>query len=187
MEKEGVFFGQNKGQVTVFIIIAVVILASVLAYFLLRDSIGQVSIPADIQPAYTSFLSCLEQDTLTGISVLESQGGYISLPEFEAGSLYMPFSSQLNFLGNPIPYWYYISGNNIQKEQVPTKEEMEVQLGSFVASRISGCNFNSYYEQGFEISLATPDVNSAKVSIKDSEVEIDLDMNLGIVKENESA
>jgi rod shape-determining protein MreC len=31
---------------------------------------------------------------------------------YEASSEYMPFSSQLDFLGNPVPYWYYISGNN---------------------------------------------------------------------------
>src|SRR3989338_8985443 len=185
MKKWGVFFGQNKGQVTVFIIIAVLILAAAGAYFLLRGSIGQFSIPPNIQPAYTSFLSCLEEDTLTGISVLESQGGYISLPDFEPGSQYMPFSSQLDFLGNLIPYWYYVSGNNIQKEQVPTKEEMEQQIGNFVASRMNGCNFNSYYEQGFEISLAEP--TAIDVSIKDGEVEISIDANLNIAKENESA
>jgi len=179
------FSDQKRGQVTVFIIIAVLILASVLAYFLLRGSIGQTQIPANIQPAYTSFLSCLEQDILTGISVLESQGGYIELPDFEPGSQFMPFSSQLDFLGNPIPYWYYVSGNNVQKEQVPTKEEMETQLGNFVASKINGCNFNTYYQQGFEVSMTQP--TSTKVSIKDGEVEVNINANVGILKGNESA
>ena len=96
----------------------------------------------------------------------------------------MPFSSQLNFLGNPIPYWYYVSGNNIQKEQVPTKKEMETQLEEFIEERINDCNFNDYYEQGFEISLAEPKASS---TIKDGEVEIDLNMNLNIVFGNESA
>ena len=185
MKKGSVFFGQKRGQVTVFIIIAVLIVAAAGAYFILRGSIGQFSIPADVQPAYTSFLSCLEQDALVGISVLESQGGYINLPEFEPGSQYMPFSSQLNFLGNPIPYWYYVSGNNIQKEQVPTKADMERQLGDFIESKVNNCNFDPYYEQGFEISLAEP--VATDVSIRDGEVEINLETNVNIVKGNESA
>ena len=107
---------KNKsGQVTIFIIIAILLVAGVVAYFFLRGSLIKTPIPENVQPIYTSFLSCLEDDTSTGISILQSQGGYIFLPEFEPGSRYMPFSSQLNFLGNPIPYWYYVSGNNIQR------------------------------------------------------------------------
>src|SRR3989338_9103479 len=97
----------------------------------------------------------------------------------------MPFSSQLNFLGNPIPYWYYVSGNNIQKEQVHTKADMERQLGDFIESKVNNCNFDPYYEQGFEISLAEP--VATDVSIRDGEVEINLETNVNIVKGNESA
>ena len=101
----------KKGQVTIFIIIAILIIAGVIAYFFLRTSLIKTSIPENVQPIYTTFLTCLEDDASTGINVLQSQGGYIFLPEFEPGSLYMPFSSQLNFLGVGVPYWYYISRN----------------------------------------------------------------------------
>jgi hypothetical protein len=181
--KRQFFIKNHKGQVTVFIIIAILIFAGVIAYFTLRGSLTTVEIPANIEPAYTTFLNCLEDDTSVGIRTLESQGGYIFLPEFEPGSQYMPFSSQLNFLGNPIPYWYYVSGNNIQKEQVPTKNEMEDQLGEFIETRISDCNLRTYYDQGFEISLEEPEASS---TIKDDEVEIDLDMNLNLARGNES-
>jgi len=172
----------KKGQVTIFIIIAIIIVAGVVAYFLLRTSLIKTPIPAEIQPIYTSFLACLEDDASVGIGILESQGGYVLLPEFEPGSQYMPFSSQLNFLGNPIPYWYYVSGNNIQKEQVPTKREMEEQLEIFIEDRINNCDFDSYYEQGFEISLSEPE---AKATIKDNKVEISLNANLNVDKEDE--
>ena len=174
---------KKSGQVTIFIIIAILIVAGVIAYLFLRTSLIKTPIPAALEPVYTTFLACLEEDTSIGVSILQSQGGYIFLPEFEPGSQYMPFSSQLNFFGNPIPYWYYISGNNIQKEQVPTKSDMEQQLGTFIEDRINNCNFNSYYEQGFEISLAEP---AAKTTIKDNKVEINLDANLNIAKENET-
>ena len=174
---------KNKsGQVTIFIIIAILLVAGVVAYFFLRGSLIKTPIPENVQPIYTSFLSCLEDDTSTGISILQSQGGHIFLPEFEPGSRYMPFSSQLNFLGNPIPYWYYVSGNNIQKEQVPTKKNMEQQLGTFIEDRINNCNFDSYYEQGFEISLSEP---VAKATIKDNEVKVNLNVNLNVVRGEE--
>jgi len=99
-------------------------------------------IPASIEPVYTSFLACLEDDILTGVEILESQAGYITLPDFEPGSAYMPFSSQLNFLGNPIPYWYYVSGNNLQKEQVPSENDMEEQLADFIEQKIINCIFH---------------------------------------------
>jgi hypothetical protein len=172
------------GQVTIFIIIAIIIIAAIAAYFIFRNQLIRIGISADMQPVYTTFLSCLEERTLTGVSVLESQGGYIELPEFEQGSDYMPFSSQLNFLGNPIPYWYYVSGNNFEKEQVPTKTEMENQLESFINEKIRGCVFDGYYEQGFEIIQGEPKAN---VLIRNNDIVVNLNMNVNIKKANESA
>jgi hypothetical protein len=106
----------------------------------------------------------------------------MELPEFEPGSAYMPFSSQLNFLGNPIPYWYYVSSNNIQKEQVPSINSMEEQLENYLESEIGDCILDAYFEQGFAINLGEP---KADVSIRQGEVEINLDMGLGIEKADE--
>ncbi len=174
----------KRGQITIFIIIAIILISIVIGFFAFREFIFIENIPISIEPVYVSFLSCLEDNTLTGIDILESQAGYISLPDFEPGSTYMPFSSQLNFLGNPIPYWYYVSGNNIQKEQMPSKRNMEDQLGEFVNREIMGCIFDNYYEQGFEISQGEPE---AKIIIGDNEVEVSLDMNLNINKDEDSA
>lgn len=153
----------KRGQVTIFIIIAIIIVGVVAGFFLLRGNLGVTNVPASIQPVYNSFLSCLEDKTKTGIDILESQGGYIQLPAVEPGSRYMPFSSQLNFLGNPIPYWYYVSGNNVQKEQVPSQQDMEKSLGDFINDKIRECNYENYYNEGFEIIQEEP---KASVSIK---------------------
>ena len=174
----------KRGQVTIFIIIAIIIIALVAGFFLLRKNIVKGGLPSNMEPVYNSFLSCLEEETSVGVSVLESQGGYIQLPEFSPGSAYMPFSSQLNFLGNPIPYWYYVSGNGIEKEQFPSKQEMEEQLGDFIEKEVKNCVFDSYYDQGFEIVQGEP---NAKVSIMENNIRIDLDMDLSIQKEDESA
>lgn len=177
--------GFKRGQVTIFIIIGIVIIAAVVLFFTLREEVSVKGIPPSIEPVYTSFLTCLEEDVLTGIDVLESQAGYIQVPDFEPGSAYMPFSSQLDFLGNPVPYWYYVSGNNIQKEQIPSKSQMEAQLGNFISSKIDRCRFDEYYDQGFDISYG--DAKTTEVLIKDNEVEVALDMNLVMSKGEDSA
>ena len=176
-------FENKQAQVTIFVIVAIILVAIVAGFFVFRDSFIGEKIPSDVEPIYNDFLICLEEKTLTGIDVLESQAGYIYLPDFEPGSLYMPFSSQLDFLGNQIPYWYYVSGNNIQKEQVPSKENMELQLAEFVEEKISNCIFEKYYEQGFEIKFGESQV---KINVKENEVEVDLEMDFAISKGEES-
>lgn len=179
------FFSKNRtGQLTIFIIIAVILAAAVAVFFIFRNSTGVVSVPASIQPVYASFLSCLEDDASIGVDVLESQGGYIQLPEFETGSRYMPFSSQLNFLGNPIPYWYYVSGNNIQKTQVPTKQEMGKQIQDFIDGKIRDCVLSQYYQQGFEIGMGLP---KSQVTIGTNSLDVNLNMDLTINKGQDSA
>jgi len=168
---------KRKAQVTIFIIIAIFLVAAIVGFFLLRGSIGVGELPESIQPVYASFLFCLEEDGLSGIDVLESQAGYINLPNFEPGSAYMPFSNELDFLGNPVPYWYYVSGNNIQKEQIPSKDLMEEQLGNFIEEKIRNCILDSYYEQGYEIEQGVPE---ADVTIKKNKVEVDLNMGFAV-------
>jgi hypothetical protein len=183
MFEKGVNRGK-KGQVTIFIIIAIVIVAIVFGYLLLRGSFSTTSIPASIQPAYNSFVTCLEEDIETGINILGSQGGYIELPDFEPGSAYMPFSSQLNFAGNPIPYWYYVSRNGIQREQIPSKSEMEQELATFIEGKVRDCNLRGYYDEGFVISMNEPE---ASVRIDKNKVGVELEMDITFEKEEDAA
>jgi len=172
----------RKAQVTIFIILAILLVAMVVLIFIFRDAIFSPKVPSDMEPVYNTFIDCLEQDLQVGVSVLESQGGYIYLPEYESGSDYMPFSSQLDFLGNPIPYWYYVSGNNIQKEQVPSKEDMEKELEKFIDSRARGCFFDDYYLRGYSIEMGEPD---AKINVNEDKVTLELEMNFLVSREDE--
>ncbi|HNZ51943.1 MAG TPA: hypothetical protein PLT60_00815 [Candidatus Pacearchaeota archaeon] len=174
----------KRGQVTIFIILAILIVAGAFLVFVFKDSLfNKGSLPSEIEPIYTTFISCLEQDLERGVKILESQGGYIFLPEYEDGSEYMPFSSQLDFLGNPIPYWYYISGNGIPRTQVPSKDSMEKNLEMFMETKSRACFFDDYYSQGYWIDMEKP---KAKITIKDHEVVLDLKMDLIISRENEN-
>lgn len=172
----------KKGQVTIFIIIAMVIVTGVALFFITKSNLFTPQVPSNVQSAYLNFLSCLEEDTLVGIDVLESQAGYIQIPNYEIGTPSIPFSSQLDFVGSSIPYWYYVSGGNIPKEQIPSKTEMETELKNFIEEKIRQCNFQSYYEEGFEINQ---DDAEANVQINNNDVVVDMYMNLEIKKGEE--
>lgn len=174
----------KRGQVTIFIIVAIVIVAAVVAYFLVSSSLKTSKLSPTFEPIYNNFLQCIEEDTLVGIDIVGSQAGYIYLPEFEPGSAYMPFSSHLDFLGNPIPYWYYVSGNNLEEEQVPSENQIEEQLEQFLESKANTCLFDGYYSQGFEINLGEPVFD---VEIEETNVKVKLDRDLLISFEEETA
>ena len=63
-------FSNKRGQVTIFIIVAVVVVVLAVSFFIFRDSIFQDNLPASIEPVYNTFLTCLEEDALVGIGIL---------------------------------------------------------------------------------------------------------------------
>jgi hypothetical protein len=169
----------TKGQLTIFIILAIVIVAGVGLFLAFRSGLFEKSIPSELEPVYNYYLSCVEGETLDGIFILEQQAGYIETPEFSPGTDYMPFSSQLDFLGIGVPYWYYVSGNGVVSEQVPSERKMESQLNDYVEERIDLCDFSEFEEQGFEIEIGESEVES---KIESNSVLVDVKQVLNIKK-----
>ncbi|MFA4960037.1 MAG: hypothetical protein WC548_00020 [Candidatus Pacearchaeota archaeon] len=172
----------KRGQVTIFIILAIVIVGSIIVYFLLGDEFEN-DIPSDFIPVYDYYVSCIEDIAKGGIALMGEQGGYIEKPDFIKGSSYMPFSSQLDFLGQGIPYWMYISGNNILREQVPVKQDMEEQLNEYVSERIGFCDFSDFEMRGYDVYLSDSDV---KTKINDMNVVLEINSPLSIYFGNQS-
>lgn len=158
----------KKAQVTLFVIVALVIIGAVVGYFILRDS-DSVELSKDMQLIYDYYVSCLERHASQGVALLGEQGGYIELPEFESGSRYRPYSSQLDFLGQPVAYWMYVSGNNILKEQLPTRSGMEEQLNEYVRERVDFCSFEDFSQQGYGVFIEEGSVNT-RINPKNVEV-----------------
>ena len=175
---------QKKGQVTIFVIIAIVLVAGIGIFFAVRGGFFATGVPAEFSPIYNLYSECIEQETKNALSLLGTQGGKIDVGEYSPGSEYSPFSSHLNFLGVPIPYWYYVSGNNLIKEQIPTKREMENELVVFLEERINECDFEKFYEQGFYVDLGTPEIS---VEIEDLEVSVSVSADVLAHKEERSA
>ncbi len=174
----------KEGQVTIFVILAIVLVLSIFSYFIFKDTLFPTKVSSTFEPIEKSFLNCIQEKTENGIRILESKGGYITSPEFVPGSRYMPFSSELDFFGVGIPYWRSISGNNLPINQIPTKEIMQKQLESYLNEEVRFCNFDLFNQEGFQIKKGVP---STEVLIGKNSVKVFLDMNLNVKKGKESA
>ena len=175
---------EQRGQVTIFIIIAVVLVLGIILFFLAREGIVFGGVPREFETVYGYYISCIEDEVKLGSLILGEQAGYIEVPAFSPGSVYMPFSSQLDFLGNPVPYWHYISGNNVVEEQVPGLDSIEQQLDEFVQERIVDCDFSQFVEQGYSVFLENNAVVESK--IKESMIEAEVNQELSIYFGNNS-
>jgi len=169
----------KRSQVAVFVIIALVIIGGVVGYFIVKDDIFVSNVPAEIKPVYDYYLSCIEVGLEDGVSILGTQGGYIELPAFESGSDFAPFSNQLDFMGQAIPYWYYVSGNGLIKEQVPRVSDMEEDLGGYVSDKLGDCDFTEFRRQGFNIEAGEAE---ADTQIADNKITANVKQSLIISK-----
>ncbi len=177
--------GDKNGQVTLFIIISILIVSSVILFFMFKDNFFDKNIDPEFKPLYNSYIDCIKGTTKEGIYLMGQQGGYIELPNFEQGSRFMPFSSQLDFLGQKIPYWFYVSGNNLIRKQIPSKEDMEIQLETFISDRLDFCDLSVYESQGFNYILN--DSGDVDVKINDLSVEVYINNNLNFYFNDKSA
>jgi len=150
----------KKAQLTIFVILAILIIIGISLFFVLRGKIFQKNIPQELEQVYDYYLSCIEQETSDALIIVASKGGYIKNPDFSPGNEYMPFSSQLDFFGTGIPYWYYVSNNGFIEEQVPSKTEIQNQLNHYLEEQIESCDFSSFENRGFVIDLGEVQVSS---------------------------
>ena len=94
----------NRGQVTVFVIVAIFIIGAIVLAFAFRGSLFGSDIHPSLEPVYSRYSECISQETSNGLSILQSQGGRIDIGELSYASDFSPFSSHLKFLGFKIPY-----------------------------------------------------------------------------------
>ncbi len=166
----------KKGQVTIFIIIAILIIAAVLFIFVFQKTTTS-KIPIELQDAENTFLNCVNIKTDQAIKLAEIQGGWLELPKFDQGSAFMPFSNYFNFLGNSVPYWFYVSGNGFQKSQFPSKQGIEEQISSYLENEIITCQLDmTNYDVEFS---GQPNITT---TIKSSSVDLTINWQMKLQK-----
>ena len=124
---------QHRGQVTIFIIAAVVIVLGIsLFYFIGSDSENNSSGNSVVDDA---ILECVTFMTDTSYQFVPYQGGYHTPPQ-----------RFFNFSPTFFPYYYY-EGQSL----IPSLQDIEKEMGAFVNDNLGDC-FNSMERAGFEVS-----------------------------------
>ena len=173
----------RKGQITIFIIVAIVLVALIAGFFLIKGKIFVRGMSAKLQPVETYYLDCIKGQADIGKNILGERAGWIYPAEFEPGDNYSPFSNQLDFQGQGVPYWYYIASGNVVKESVPTRQKMEDQLERYLEENLD-CDFTNFENQGYDINVSKPKVT---VKINDYTVDVSVSSVLNIGKDDERA
>ena len=175
----------KSGQVTIFVIIAIVIVIGIVLFFVLKGGIDRGGISQELMPVYGYYDSCIQTELEKALSIAGSQGGRIDIGNYESGSEFAPFSNQLNFLGVPVGYWYYVSGNGVVKENVPDIDEIEKDLENYLLEKIGECDFSVLEEEGFVVDLG--DIKEVDVRIDNVQVRVRVESDLIVSKGEESA
>ena len=135
----------KRGQITIFIIVGILLLAGALTFLALKSDIitggakeraEQAQEASQLSASVQNYIqSCLENTGKDALIFIGEQGGYYDLPRL----------SDKSFL---LPYYFY---NN--ETSLISKEELEKQLSLYVENELFFCirNFVVFEDQGFEI------------------------------------
>ncbi len=163
---------KKRGQTTVFIILAIFIIAAIAggSYIISENKKSeseQFFSGSEVKPTLNSIqsdiLNCAEETSKKALETIGLQGGYYKKPKYF-------FDLKRIF----IPYYYYES-----LLLMPTKETIEKELSLYVSEKIDRCLQKNY--QGFEISFKKP---KTKASIGEKEVSFLVDLLIKIKKDS---
>ena len=137
---------KKRGQVTIFVIIAILIVAGVVAYFLLRDrlNLNISSTPVEFNPIINQIQNCVETTLQDGTKLAGLQGGYV-----------IPPSNALETNFSYIAYGYYLGQNTLA-----SKTKIESEIAKYMELTLPFC-FDVSNFPNYKINTGTP-----KVSVK---------------------
>jgi len=111
----------KRGQVTIFIIIAIILVVSIVGFFLFRQQLESrgVLTPQD-EGVYLFVENCIEEIGKDAIYYIAENGGYFLPPEFSTSQ--------------GIPY-YYSNGKNY----MPSKKDIEKEISYYMNNLLPSC------------------------------------------------
>src|SRR3989344_2188516 len=162
-----VYFAMGKrGQVTIFVVIAVVTVALVgVSYLVVNNKNKGNEVPKTSEIAeFKIFVDgCLRETGENGLVSLGEKGGYFIITD-----------DTKSIEGN-IPYYVYDN-----KKLTPSEEKISQQLSAFITEELGFCILNfKDFKPDFEITYELKSVNT---NISSDKVEITLDYPLSIRK-----
>ena len=160
---------KRRGQVTLFIIVTVVLIAVILIIFAIATKtnlirIGQGKISPEVQPIYDALNDCIEQRAIDAIWLVGLQGGYTSTPKNKVK------------VGNfNIAYGLYNNQNTLV-----SLSKIENEISNYIKLTSQFCINEQDFLQ-LTISQKSP---NAKTKINQDSVEISTTLPLSITKDD---
>lgn len=170
----------RKGQITVFVIIGLILVALIALSFGFKEQIMEqasrievtkgLTMSKEARDVQSDMQSCLTELAEFGLVVMGLQGGYTDLG---TRVQYTDTTAKMNY----IPYfgtaYLYYKGQNL----VPTKEMMEKQLSDFITTGSGMCE-KQY--PGLEVDYGRI---KASTEIKDDKIKLNLNLDVKVKKE----
>ncbi|MBI5002748.1 hypothetical protein HZC31_05150 [Candidatus Woesearchaeota archaeon] len=151
---------RNKGQVTIFIILGVLIVLFVALFFIFTSFETQKPETQTQAVAYALIAQCVEDVAIHGIPFLAARGGYYEIP-----SGYLVYTEEYNPYFTTISYYY-----NEGAMTALSEDELATQFELFLLSRTKEC-YNSTSESS-DYSFKELGTEEVTVSFTDYAVEI---------------
>lgn len=161
---------QKRGQVTIFVITGIVILAAAIILLLVRSTLVKEELETQTTegvllsaPVKSYVESCLEKTAEDALVFVGRHGGYYELPE-----VYDPRFS--------LPYYFYEDASTY-----PSQQEVEDHISEYVDRMLFFCtrNFVPFREQG--VDVAQGEVR-AKTALFDEKARVELAYPLTITR-----
>lgn len=148
----------KRGQITIFIILALVLILGVVAFFYLKQNTA--SVPSDFVPFKSSVDSCLKTTTDNALFYVLMKSGYYNIPpEFSLQYQVAPFISDETA--------FYYSNN---ETHIPQISEVENSVSSYIQDNLGSCvNFEEYRNNSYVIE---PENLSVGTVIKNKEISV---------------
>lgn len=165
---------EKGGQLTLFVIIAIVVVLSIIVYFYFQgDFLGEKKYDPKVEVLRQNVLDCFNNNYGTALALIGIQGGYYDVPDPKEEII-------ANYLSyNSLPYYYYEGELNI-----PTIETIENQLGLLADNSVPSCfeNLNNEDYDSIDFSEFSTDVE-----IKENEVIFTTNVNMNVGYDDKSA
>ena len=149
----------KRGQITIFIIFAIIIVGAIIVYFSLNNNSKDIVNPATNE-IYSFVKDCIKKTGEDAIYQIAQNGGY-----------YLPTKVST---ANGIPYYYY-SGENL----LISKTEIENQLAFYINNNLKYCTGS--FEDFPQSSVDSGEVLS-EVMIEEGQIKINANYPLIITK-----
>jgi hypothetical protein len=169
----------KKGQITVFIIIGILLLAAIGIYLYITqkaaiapieaEGIKVAEVATEVKVLQDFATQCLYVVAKQGIEMIGERGGYIE-PSQKHNPIEATEGSAVQFSPNSklkVPYWWHMSsknkcqGNCEFKSERPSLETIENQMNNYIKKELPNCinSFEQFKDMGYT-AVPSGDINA---------------------------